>query len=480
MACDLLYTIDNPQELTEFLSTITSNDEATKKRGEVFTPYWFIDEMLDKLQSYVLAKCGMDIFSNPDLTWFDPAAGIGNFQVNLYYRYMDGLKDKMPISKDRREHIISNMLDMSEINPLNHSMIKKIFKNHKGLNLNLGNSLELDVSKTFGIDSFDFIIGNPPYNKEFDKNGGGASPIYNEFIELYIDKCKMMSFVIPQRWMTGGKGLDKFKKMMKKRQDMVYFETRDRAKDVFRNIKDIKGGIMYFLKDSAHKGACLYDGLSLDLSTGNDIHKPCIERDRLIEVLLEEPKLTNINMGRCYTNIETNTVKDNPGDVKCYVSSKQSDRLYEYVDKSLINKPYLYDKVITPRAAHKGNSCFGNIIVAEKESVHSTTYLHFRVDSSRAAISLWSYLNNCKLPNFLLSIMKRTQDISNKSLSLIPLPPLDRVWTDEEVYQYYKFDNNLIEYLNSLKVIGFNPDPNNKILEELKPREKLRFKSRTK
>ena len=61
-------------------------------------------------------------------------------------------------------------------------------------------------------------MGNPPYNQEFNK--GGALPLYHKFIEYYIDKCNLLTFIIPSRWFAGGKGLDNFRIMMLNRKDI--------------------------------------------------------------------------------------------------------------------------------------------------------------------------------------------------------------------------------------------------------------------
>ena len=60
------------------------------------------------------------------------------------------------------------------------------------------------------------IIGNPPYNEVL--TSVGAKPLYNKFIEYYVNKCNMI--VYRPFKMAGGKGLGKFRAMMINRTDI--------------------------------------------------------------------------------------------------------------------------------------------------------------------------------------------------------------------------------------------------------------------
>ena len=51
------------------------------------------------------------------------------------------------------------------------------------------------------------------------------------------------------RWFSGGKGLDKFRKNMLQRTDIIYIKHFDDASKIFGNSVDIKGGVNYFIKD---------------------------------------------------------------------------------------------------------------------------------------------------------------------------------------------------------------------------------------
>lgn len=141
------------QYIEEFLPV---RKEEKDKFGEVFTPQSLINEMLDKLPK--------NVWSDPTLKWLDPANGIGNFPMVAFVRLdkglsnVDGFKDK----KVRQKHIIQNMLYMVELNPKNVGVSRRIFG--KDANIYCGSFLDDGWKRKFGVDKFDVIIGNPPYN----------------------------------------------------------------------------------------------------------------------------------------------------------------------------------------------------------------------------------------------------------------------------------------------------------------------------
>jgi len=104
-----------------------------------------------------------------------------------------------------------------------------------------GDTLNIKLNEVFDISKFDIIIGNPPYNEELKTKQGSAPALYNKFIEYYMNKCNMLSFIVPSRWFGGGKGLDKFREMMLKKTDIVYIKHYDNATTIFGNSVSIKG-----------------------------------------------------------------------------------------------------------------------------------------------------------------------------------------------------------------------------------------------
>jgi hypothetical protein len=238
---EIKYNVDDQQLVKELLKLkLTPNIENKKKNGEVFTPEFLIEEMLDKLPKKV--------WSNPDLKWFDPAVGVGNFMIFVYYRLTNGLRDKIKNSLKRKAHIIKNMLYMSELNPVNIQECKKLFGNE--LNVYEGDTLKMDTFKEFGIKQFDIIVGNPPFNNSqnaIGKQGGGDS-LWNKFVikslNIWLNQSGYLVYVHPSGWRKPDSEKSKthgLYKLMTKDNTMLYLEIHD-SKD---GLKTFQAGTRY-------------------------------------------------------------------------------------------------------------------------------------------------------------------------------------------------------------------------------------------
>ena len=414
--------------------------------------------MLDKLdEQYKKNNKNNSIFENKNLKWFDPANGMGNYPVVIYLKLMEGLKKEIPNDKKRKYHILENMIYMSEKNKKNCYISKQIFdiNNEFKLNINEGDSLELDIFKKFNVKKFDIIIGNPPYNKEFKGKNGYASPIFHEFIEKYIDKCDYLTFIVPSRWFSGGRGFDIFRKKMLNRKDIVYIKHFKNSREIFKSNVDIEGGVNYFLKDVNHNGKCNFNNTEINLNdTDMIIDSKFIN---IINKFLEFNSLISNYNSKGYYKIPLTDKRlhdnKNNKDTICYVSQQKG--FIKYIDMNTLEKDKIETwKIITPTANGK-NGCFGNIFIGKPTEVHSESYISFNVKNEKEAESLLSYLK-CRLPNFALSLRKITQNISSDTCKWIPLPPLNKIWNDEEVYKYFKLSTNDIKLIDETNIIGFD------------------------
>jgi hypothetical protein len=94
------------------------------------------------------------------------------------------------------------------------------------------------------------------------------------------------------------------------------------------------------------------------------------------------------------------------------------------------------------------------MFIGEQTDVHSESYISFNVNTRKEAESLLSYLQT-RFANFLLKLRKITHNISENTCKWIPLPPLNKEWTDEDVYKHYKLSEDDIKLINETNIVGY-------------------------
>ena len=284
----------------------------------------------------VLARALLDllpveVWSNPDFRWLDPATKSGSILREAARRLMVGLEGWEPDPEKRAHHILTRMLFGCGITQVHGEMSRRSlyvsrdasgpysvvrFDDPEG-NLPFvpaehdypvnrqGEAsgpcrvcgapvrLERGVSRenyayafihgaypTEEMDGmkFDVIVGNPPY-----QTGDGRtseSPVYQYFIEKAIAlEPKYVAMIVPSRWFMGGKGLDEFRATMIRDRRLAKVVDNPKLFDCFPGV-EIKGGVNYFLWDRDHDGDCEFstriDGVitstvTRDLRTGDGV-----------------------------------------------------------------------------------------------------------------------------------------------------------------------------------------------------------------
>jgi hypothetical protein len=192
--------LDNPQELVAFLGQHLKPKELEKKQnGEVFTPPDLIQQKFNKL-----TLADPQIWSDPSKKFLDPANGIGNYPALAFHRLMEGLKNAIPNEAERKKHILENMLYMCELNKKNIEVSRKVFdpEGVYALNLYQGSYLDLDPKKEWGVEKFDVVFGNPPYQPPSNGKTGGKS-LWPTFVEKSMSLLKERGFLVfvhPALW----------------------------------------------------------------------------------------------------------------------------------------------------------------------------------------------------------------------------------------------------------------------------------------
>jgi site-specific DNA-methyltransferase (adenine-specific) len=174
--------------------------------------------------------------------------------------------------------------------------------------------------------------------------------------------------------------------------------------------------------------------------------------------MLKFNSIDKLFIGQSYSGVNSNDKRlkdtETKTTLKCYVSQRKG--FEKHIDKSEIKKNRDFNKwkVITARAANGAKGGFGNMFLGKPDEIHTSSYISFNLNSENESKSFLSYLK-CRLPNFILSLRKASQDISESTCKWIPLPPLNKEWTDEEVYKHFKLSEDDIKLINDTNIIGY-------------------------
>lgn len=218
--------------------------------GEVFTPPFLINNMLDKLPETV--------WTNEKLKWLEPSCGAGNFAILIYFRLMKSLSFKYNNKIELHNHIVNKMLFMIDINENNVKQIKSIFgKNSNAIHSDF---LVHDMN-------YDIIIGNPPFNAKQNYSGkkGGGDSLWPKFVTKslsILNNNGYLMFVHPSGWrkpMFGNSKNKELYKLMTSTNQMEYLEIHSKKDGV--NTFNIQTRYDWYLinKTKNHKNTIVRD-----------------------------------------------------------------------------------------------------------------------------------------------------------------------------------------------------------------------------
>lgn len=315
---------------------------------------------------------------------------------------------------------------------------------------------------------FDVVVGNPPYQMS---NGESSDiPIYQHFVaQAKALEPRLLTMVIPSRWMAGGKWLDGFRKEMltdHRISDLVDFE---KMSEVFPGV-DFEGGACYFLRDSQFNGDARVTSVRDGVAVGPVPRKldefDVFVRDPIAVQILKkilgakEKSLVGMVSGQTPFGLLTNfkdfhsTRREN--DVVVHYS-RPGSRDIGFASRSLITKGedlINHWKVLAPKAfgerGAKPSRVLGRSIIARPNEVCTQTYLAIGPFALKRETESFESYYRSKFFRFIVSLRKITQDAGRGTYTWIPQQTWDREWTDRELYKKYKLTKDEIEFIESM------------------------------
>tara|TARA_Y100001980_G_C14544744_1_gene323990 strand:- start:138 stop:1580 length:1443 start_codon:yes stop_codon:yes gene_type:complete len=252
--------VENKKNQKEYIDNIIEKNLQIKSvtkssHGEVFTPQSMIDTLFDRFPK--------SVWRNKSNKWLDPSGGIGNFPLIVFLRLMDGLKKHISNETKRAKHIIENMIYIVELNVKNANKCYKIFKElcpSAEPNIHKGDFLKLDTKKINWPLTYDFIIGNPPYNI-----GGtglsGKKRIHITFTEhslKLLNKAGYLAFICPPSYRESNSQMNTVLKNANGHFTFIKIYGANETHKLF-NIQGRVDGFIYCLKNVSNKSITTVD-----------------------------------------------------------------------------------------------------------------------------------------------------------------------------------------------------------------------------
>lgn len=337
------------------------------------------------------------------------------------------------------------------------------------------------------IMKFDAIVGNPPYMIMDGGAKASAKPIYNYFIESSKKvEPKYMSFIIPTRWYTGGKGLDDFRKSMLNDKHMELIHDYLTPEYIFSNT-NIRGGVCYFLWNKnynnevdlirvvTHQNEKIISDIKRKFKIKEvDIFIRDAHAIAILDRILKEKNIdfmTNYISSRKPFGIDGNFTeselflsdKNELANIECYGKAKsigyiKKDDVKNHKDWISVWKVYM------PYVNNIGtelNDDNQNTFIGEPNSVCTETFLVAGAElnlNKYECIALSKYLRS-KFARFLHSLAKTSHHATAKTYQFVPLQDFsdksDIDWSksiaeiDQQLYAKYKFSKDEIDYVES-------------------------------
>lgn len=321
------------------------------------------------------------------------------------------------------------------------------------------------TKETHGM-QFDVIVGNPPYQIGVEGNTR-TKPIYNLFVERAIAmNPRYLVMITPSRWFTGGLGLDQFRRRMLADRHLRIVVDNPRLFDVFPQA-EIKGGVSYFLWDREYDGDCefstriggeMQSTLTRDLRKGKGVLVRSNEAERIIDkVLAKEEKSIERRVSSqkpfgLLSNFSDFTAEPDGSSIRLW----KRDRAEAFVrpDQVKQGQGLVSEwKVLTPEAGDGHGRIpalvTGNPFVVEPGSVCTQTFLVAGTHSSQEAAERFAAYLRTKFVRFLVHARKASQHTTSDTYAFVPDIEMDRIWTDEQLFERYGFTRDEQEFIQA-------------------------------
>ena len=378
---------------------------------------------------------------------------------------MDGLHLSVPGGKPQPEAEqldLFSMFGAAELQPPTVSCkVKNWRKGSHGTAQNFETIQEGSTSM-----KFDYVIGNPPYQISDGGAGVSATPIYNRFIEaIKTTHPGAICLIIPAKWYSGGKGLDKFREKMLGDRHISALVDYSNSLDVFPNV-DVAGGVCYFVWKEAYNGKCKYTNYRngkattayRDLNEFQTFIRYPVASE-IVKKVKEDRELTldKVVSSRKPFGLATTAKPMKTGDITLRYNGGRGP--YKRTEIRVGTEMIDQWKIIISRltAEHAGQPAkdgkyrvLSTMELLKPGEICSETYLVAGAfDSKEEATNYMDYLKT-QFVRFLILQIAMTQQLSKASFAFVPCQDFTRKWTDKQLFEKYGLSSEEVNYIQGM------------------------------
>lgn len=313
---------------------------------------------------------------------------------------------------------------------------------------------------------FDYVIGNPPYQISDGGAGVSATPIYNRFIEaIKTTHPSAICLIIPAKWYSGGKGLDKFREGMLGDRHISTLVDYSNSLDVFPNV-DVAGGVCYFVWKEAYNGKCKYTNYRngkattayRDLNEFQTFIRYPVASE-IVKKVKEDGELTldKVVSSRKPFGLATTAKPMKTGDITLRYNGGRGP--YKSTEIRVGTEMIDQWKIIISRltAEHAGQPAkdgkyrvLSTMELLKPGEICSETYLVAGAfDSKEEATNYMDYLKT-QFVRFLILQIAMTQQLSKASFAFVPCQDFTRKWTDKQLIEKYDLSSEEVNYIQGM------------------------------
>lgn len=477
-----------------------------QKTNQIYTPKAVVEMQLD-----LLAKEEPGCFDDPNKTFSDLYVKSGYYLTLIAKRLYNSkaIKAIYPDDGERLHHILKNQIfgvAPSKVTSLiagnylygsegNSDIMDDVRKNlvcADTLSAAENGTMQQLINEKFGhlmkegADvKFDYIVGNPPYQKDSDENTR-SMPVYHLFFDSCSSVATVTTLITPARFLFNAGATPKnWNQKMLNNEHVKVLYYKENSSDIFQNV-DIKGGvaiteinnaktykkIRFYMRDSMMKS--FYDKVSAINDSDASIADIMCSRGmyRFTPAFFNDfPEAReNLNTGT-RDMIASNTItkfanafsdSKYDGAVGIYARCGNA-REMKYIDGKYVQKNAYLDtfNVFVPEA--NGSGTFGEPlatpVIGQPVIGHTDTFISIGTFNAEDEANACMKYIKTKFARALLGILKTTQHNSAAKWRFVPLQDFtsssDIDWSlpvpqiDEQLYAKYGLSDEEIDFIES-------------------------------